>query len=204
MLGITDYGGYVLAFIVFLAIPGPGNLALLVSTAKGGVRGGLMATLGVIAGDQVLIWAAVAGLATLLLNFPVLFTSIQWAGAVYLGWIGWRMIRARPGQAAVIDIPVGQYFRQSFLITLLNPKAIVFYMAFFPLFIDPARHRGLLTFGAMAATAAGLAFAYGLMLCTLAQRLSASIEARPAIALWLNRIAGGLLIGFGLKLVLSR
>ncbi len=204
MFGITDYGAYVLAFIVFLAIPGPGNLALLVSTAKGGVRGGLMATLGVIAGDQVLIWAAVAGLATLLLNFPVLFTSMQWAGAVYLGWIGWRMIRARPGQAAVIDIPVGQYLRQSFLITLLNPKAIVFYMAFFPLFIDPVRHRGLLTFGAMAATAAGLAFAYGLVLCTLAHRLSASIEARPAIALWLNRIAGGLLIGFGLKLVLSR
>ena len=65
MFGMTDSGAYVLAVVVFLAIPGPGNLALLTSTAQGGLRGGLLATLGVIAGDQVLIWAAVAGMAAL-------------------------------------------------------------------------------------------------------------------------------------------
>ena len=61
MFGIADYGAFVVAIIVFLAIPGPGNLALLTATGKGGVRAGLAATLGVIAGDQVLLWLAVAG-----------------------------------------------------------------------------------------------------------------------------------------------
>ena len=63
MFGITDYPAFIGAVLVFLAIPGPGNLALLTSTATGGRRGGISATLGVIAGDQVLMWAAVAGMA---------------------------------------------------------------------------------------------------------------------------------------------
>ena len=63
MLGVLDYAAFVLAIVVFLAIPGPGNLALLTSTAKGGVRGGLASTLGIMAGDQVLMWLAVAGVA---------------------------------------------------------------------------------------------------------------------------------------------
>ena len=60
MFGIADYGAFVAAIVLFLLIPGPGNLALITSTSKGGIRGGLAATLGVIAGDQVLMWAAVA------------------------------------------------------------------------------------------------------------------------------------------------
>jgi leucine efflux protein len=71
LAGIADYGAFVLAIVVFLAIPGPGNLALVTSTGKGGVRGGLAATLGVIAGDQVLMWAAVAGVAAVLTTSPV-------------------------------------------------------------------------------------------------------------------------------------
>ncbi len=70
MFGIADYGAFVAAIVLFLLIPGPGNLALITSTSKGGVRGGLAATLGVIAGDQVLMWAAVAGVAALLATYP--------------------------------------------------------------------------------------------------------------------------------------
>jgi len=77
MFGIADYPAFVLAVIVFLAIPGPGNLALLTSTAKGGLRGGLAATMGVIAGDQVLMWAAVAGVAAVLATQPDLFLVLQ-------------------------------------------------------------------------------------------------------------------------------
>ena len=66
MFGVADYGAFVVAVIVFLAIPGPGNLALITSTGKGGLRGGLAATFGVIAGDQVLMWLAVAGVSAVL------------------------------------------------------------------------------------------------------------------------------------------
>lgn len=204
MFGIADYGAFVVAILVFLAIPGPGNLALVTATGKGGVRGGLAATLGVIAGDQVLMWLAVAGVAALLLAYPAAFAAVQWLGAAYLAWLGVRMLRARPGAAPVLHLRAGHYFRQSLMITLLNPKAIVFYMAFFPLFVDPARHQGLVTFGVMAATIAALTFAYGVVVVGLTHRLAERLRASPRLTTWLNRAAGTLLVGFGLKLALSK
>ena len=203
MFGVADYGAFVVAVIVFLAIPGPGNLVLLTATGKGGVRGGLAATGGVIAGDQVLIWLAVAGMATLLGTSPRLFAAVQWLGAGYLAWMGWRMITAKPGAAPVLKIRAGQYFRQALLITLLNPKAIVFYMAFFPLFVDPARHQGLATFGFMAATVASITLLYCAVAVTLARMFAERLRAKPRVVRWLNRLAGSLLLGFGLRLALA-
>ena len=97
MFGVADYGAFVVTVIIFLLIPGPGNLALITSTSKGGVRGGLAATLGVILGDQCLMWAAVAGVAALLIAYPTAFHALQWAGALYLAWLGLMMLLAKPG-----------------------------------------------------------------------------------------------------------
>src|SRR4051812_34941741 len=203
MFGIADYPAFVVAVIVFLLIPGPGNLALITSTGRGGRRAGLAAIFGVIAGDQVLMWLAVAGVAALLAAYPPAFHAVQWLGAAYLAWLGLRMILARPGDAPVLDIKPHHYFQQALTITLLNPKAIVFYMAFFPLFVDPAQHQGLTTFAVMAATIAALTFAYGLIVVLLTHRLAERLRTRPGIARALNRLAGVFLIGFGLKLALS-
>ncbi|MFN3495020.1 MAG: LysE family transporter [Hydrogenophaga sp.] len=204
MLGIADYGAFVAAIVVFLAIPGPGNLALITSTGKGGVPGGLAATLGLIAGDQVLMWLAVAGVATLLATTPAAFSAVQWLGAAYLAWLGFRMLLAKPGDAPVLNIRPRQYFQQSLTITLLNPKAIVFYMAFFPLFVDPAQHQGVVTFAAMAITIAALTFLYGLVVVLLTHHLAERMRTRPIIARTLEKVAGVFLIGFGLKLALSK
>ena len=204
MFGIADYPSLVIAVIVFLLIPGPGNLALITSTSKGGRRGGFAATFGVIAGDQVLMWTAVAGVAALLTAYPPAFHAVQWLGAAYLAWLGLRMLLAKPGDAPVLNIRPSQFFRQAFFITLLNPKAIVFYMAFFPLFVDPARHQGLVTFGVMAATIAALTFLYGLVVVLLTHHLAERLRASPAVSGALQKLAGVLLIGFGVKLALSR
>lgn len=204
MFGIADYGAFVATIVLFLAIPGPGNLALITSTGKGGIRGGLAATLGVIAGDQVLMWMAVAGVAALLAAYPAAFSAVQWLGAAYLAWLGWKMVTAKPGAAPILNIRPRQYFQQALGITLLNPKAIVFYMAFFPLFVDPARHQGLITFGAMAATIAALTFLYGLAVTLLTHHLAERLRASPRIASGLEKLAGVFLIGFGLKLAISK
>jgi leucine efflux protein len=204
MFGVADYGAFVAAILIFLAIPGPGNLALITSTGKGGVAGGLAATMGVIAGDQVLMWAAVAGVAALLVAYPSAFNAVQWLGAAYLAWLGFRMLLAKPGDAPVLNIQPRLYFKQAALITLLNPKAIVFYMAFFPLFVDPARHQGLVTFGVMAATVAVLTFAYGLVMVLLTHFLAERMRARPWITRTLEKLAGVFLIGFGVKLAVSK
>ena len=204
MFGIADYGAFVAAIVIFLAIPGPGNLALITSTSKGGIPGGLGATFGVIAGDQVLMWLAVGGVATLLVTYPAAFPAGQWPGAGYLGWLGLRMLTAKPGAAPVLNIQPRHYFQQALWITLLNPKAIVFYMAFFPLFVDPARHQGLLTFGVMAATIAVLTFAYGLGATLLTHYLAERMRANPVVGRVLEKVAGIFLVGFGVKLALSK
>ncbi len=202
--GVADYGAFVVAIIVFLLIPGPGNLALITSTSKGGIRGGMGATFGVIAGDQVLLWAAVAGVSAVMAAYPTAFHLVQWLGAAYLAWLGIKMLLAKPGSAPILQIKARQYFRQALLITLLNPKAIVFYLAFFPLFVDPAQHQGLKTFGVMAATIAVLTFLYGLVAVLLTYFLAERIRASPKISVLLEKAAGVFLIAFGVKLALTR
>ena len=204
MLGVSDYGTFVVTILVFLLIPGPGNLALVLSTSKGGVRGGLAATAGVILGDQVLMWLAVAGVAALLSAYPAAFQAVQWVGAAYLAWLGGTMLTSKPGAPLPINIHPRQYLRQAMLITLLNPKAILFYMAFFPLFVDPVRQQGLVTYGFMAATIAALTFAYGLGATLLTHFFAERVRANPAIGRVLEKVAGVFLIGFGLKLVAAQ
>jgi leucine efflux protein len=203
MFGVTDYGAFVLAFIILLAIPGPGNLALILSTGKGGIRGGIASTCGVILGDQVLMWMAVAGVAALLKTYPTAFHIVQWLGAAYLIWLGLKMIFAKPGQGPSINIEPRRYLWQTLLITLFNPKAIMFYMAFFPLFIDPHTHQGLLTFGFMALTIIVLTFIYGLIVVLLTYFLAERLRASPRVSNWLEKLAGMCLVGFGLKLTLQ-
>lgn len=204
MFGVADYGAFVAAIVVFLMIPGPGNLALITSTGKGGMAGGMAATAGVIVGDQVLMWLAVAGVAALLAAYPAAFAAVQWGGAAYLAWLGAKMLLAKPGAAPILNIKPHHYFRQSLGITLLNPKAIVFYMAFFPLFVDPARHQGLLTFGAMAATIAALTLLYGGGVVVLTYFLAERLRANPRVTRGLEKLAGLFLVGFGIKLAASK
>jgi threonine/homoserine/homoserine lactone efflux protein len=204
MFGLVDYSAFVVAIILFLLIPGPGNLALITSTSKGGIQGGLAATAGVILGDQVLMWMAVAGVAALLLTYPAAFQAVQWLGAAYLAWLGAKMLLAKPGAAPILNIRPRHYLRQAMMITLLNPKAIVFYMAFFPLFVDPARHQGLVTFAAMALTIAALTFVYGLTVTLLTHFLAERLRANPMVSRTLEKLAGLFLLGFGIKLAVSR
>src|SRR6185295_4007626 len=101
---IADYGAFCLAVLIFLALPGPGTFALLNSTGKGGFRAGAAATLGVILGDQVLLWLAVGGVAALLAAYPLAFRAIQYGGAGYLAWVGLKLVFAKPGAASPIHI----------------------------------------------------------------------------------------------------
>jgi threonine/homoserine/homoserine lactone efflux protein len=204
VLGVADYWAFVIAVVVFLAIPGVGNLAIITSTGKGGIVGGLSATLGVIVGDQVLMWLAVAGVAAVLTANPALFGVVQYSGALYLAYLGIRMILARPGDAPVLRMLPRRFFQQAMVITLLNPKAIVFYMAFFPLFVDPARHQGLVTFAVMAVTIATLTFLYCVIVIAITHYAADRMRASPRTAVWLNRIAGSMLLGFGAKLAAGK
>jgi threonine/homoserine/homoserine lactone efflux protein len=203
MFGITNYAAFVAAFVLLLFIPGPGNLALISSTAKGGLRGGLASVFGLLFGDQVLLWLAVAGAAALLAANPLVFKGLQLVGAVYLAWLGFKMLLPRQAGRSIVDIQVGQYFKQTLLITLLNPKAVMFYVAFFPQFIDARNHRGLVTFGVMALTIALLGFIYCFAVVVITHYAAGALRARPLLTDLFHKLAGVFLIGFGIRLAIN-
>jgi threonine/homoserine/homoserine lactone efflux protein len=200
MLGIDDFPAFIAAVLVFLMLPGPGTWALLTATAKGGFRGGALATVGLIVGDQVLLWLAVAGIAALLQAHPLAFRGLQYAGAAYLAYLGLRLIFSRPKSALAPAMHGGRYLRQALLITLLNPKAIVFYMAFFPLFIHPQSQQGVITFAAMAITIAILTLLYCLTLVGCAQAVTERVKAHRSLVRVLEKLAGVALVAFGARL----
>jgi threonine/homoserine/homoserine lactone efflux protein len=154
--------------------------------------------------DQMLMWLAVAGVAALLTANPAVFGLVQYAGATYLAYLGVRMVLAKPGDAPILHMEPRHFVRQAMLITLLTPKAIVFYMAFFPLFVDPARHQWLLTSGATALTIATLTFLYCVVVICITPFAAERLRASPRISGWLNKIAGSMLLGFGVKLAVSK
>lgn len=199
MLGVSDYGAFVLAFVLLLLLPGPGNLALVTSTGQGGLRAGMASVGGLLLGDQVLMWLTVAGVAALLQSRPALFAAMQWAGAAYLAWMGWRMVWPRANGALAVRVRPGRYFLDTLMITLLNPKAIMFYFAFFPQFIDPVRHRGLVTFAFMAVTVAVLGFVYCAGVVVLTHTMADRLRATPRVVRWLECLAGLCLMAFGVR-----
>jgi threonine/homoserine/homoserine lactone efflux protein len=203
-LGISDYGAFVAAFVLLLFLPGPGNLALITSTSQGGMRGGVASVLGLLLGDQVLLWMTVAGVAALLQSHPHLFMAMQWIGAAYLAWLGAKMVLAKPGEGPSIKITPGKYFKETMLITLLNPKAIMFYFAFLPQFIDPEQHQGMTTFVFMAVTIAVLGFLYCFGVVLITHTMAERIRANPKMSAFLQKLAGLCLIGFGLKLAVGK
>jgi threonine/homoserine/homoserine lactone efflux protein len=121
-MGIQDLWTFVAAVLVFLALPGPGTFTLLTATGRGGVRGGYTALFGLLLGDQILMWLAVAGVAALLKANPMVFHAVQYLGAAYLVWLAWKI--ATSGQAGTADAkgkPFG--FWQAAAFQWVNPKA---------------------------------------------------------------------------------
>ena len=216
--GITDITTFVLGTIFIVLLPGPNSLYVLSVAAGRGVKAGYQGAAGVFVGDTVLMVLSATGMAAMLKVYPALFWGLKAAGAAYLGWVGihmllsaWRSWRVAGGSmraaAAVVpatQVSFGNPFRKALTISLLNPKAIVFYMAFFPLFVDTQRHQGLFTFAVMAITIATLTLVYGLIVVLLTHHLAERMRANPLIARVLEKTAGVFLIAFGIKLAITK
>jgi leucine efflux protein len=201
MFGISDYPAFCLTVLMFLALPGPGTFAVLTSAAKGRIIGGFAAIFGIMAGDWILMLAAMLGVATLLQAHPIVFKGVQWLGVAYLIWVGLQLLRAKGASAAtLLPISAGKYLRQAFLITLINPKAIVFYMAFFPLFINRDTYQGVSTLAAMGLTISVITLAYCSLLVFAGNAAAAKLAKNEKVSRLASRVAGVALIGFGVRL----
>ena len=212
MTGINDLTSLIVATLIFMAIPGPGTIKLFASMAEphGGMKAGVWTMLGLMAGDTVWMVLALSGVAALAAAYPRAFDLLRYAGAAYLAWIGFSLIRNAKQSLNVgaVDQTAGrgpwQWFRESALVSLSNPKVIGFYVAFFPLFIDQATFDGVATYARMIAVVLAIAFGYCLWLMFVAQVGKRVFVRYPSASVWLKRAAGVALIGFSAKFALQK
>ncbi len=204
MFEIQHYASFVCAILVFQLIPGPGTLAILTATARSGIGAGCGAVMGTLVGDFVYMVAAVVGLAAVMNANPVLFRALQWFGVAYLCWIGVQLLRARlagAGTAPDSRKSAWVYFRQAFVVSLTNPKVVLFFVAFFPLFLRV--DASPITLGAMMAHVTVISFLYQTGLVLIGNALARTLSSLPVVRTVATRVAGLALIGFGVKLALS-
>ena len=138
----STFALFIVAALVLLVVPGPSVLYIVARSIEGGRTAGLVSVLGVQTGAMVHIAFAAVGLSAILASSAVAFSVIKWLGAVYLVWLGLRRIFGRDeedGDVAVEPAPLSRVFSQGVIVNILNPKTALFFLAFLPQFVDPAR-----------------------------------------------------------------
>ncbi len=209
--GITDFWTYVLGTIFIVLLPGPNSMYVLSVAAQRGVRTGYKGACGVFLGDAVLMVLSAAGVASLLKASPALFYVVKYIGAAYLGWIGFNMLRgavrnwSSRGEAAVqpqaTSVPdQSNPFRKALLISLLNPKAILFFISFFIQFVDPAFAYPALSFGVLGLICQICSFAYLTTIIFVGAKLADAFRRRRRLSAGMASGVGAMFIGFGAKL----
>ena len=237
MLGITDFWTYVLGTLAIVLLPGPNSIFVLTVGAQRGVRAGYRAAAGVFIGDAVLMALAAAGVASLLRAYPPVFMVIKYAGAAYLAWVGfgiirggWRKWRDRGdastvqnhhgavaardrGDAALTEDagssparPTGlsagmqRPFRRALVVSLLNPKAILFVVSFFIQFVEPGYAYPALSFLVLGAVLQVFSALYLTALIFGGQFLAGQFRRRRRLSAGVATGIGAVFVGFGIKL----
>lgn len=200
---------FILATAVFAYMPGPAMLYATAQTLARGKRAGWLAALGIHIGGYVHVLAAALGLAVLFDLVPTLYVVLKFAGAAYLVWLGLRMIiRA---DAPVSEAPVigeksaRRAFWESVTVETLNPKTALFFVAFLPQFTDPAAALPIWAQMLVLGTIVNVMFSSADVLCVLlAGQVTRGLRRSARAAQWVRRAGGGILVGLGVKLALTR
>ncbi|MER7580727.1 leucine efflux protein LeuE [Kitasatospora sp. NPDC097691] len=214
MLGVNDLATYVLGALVIVLLPGPNSLYVLSVAARKGIRTGYRAAAGVFVGDLTLISLTSIGAASLLKANPAVFAVIKFGGAAYLLWIGYGMLRAarqlwRERRAAAdptTETPAESAenpFRRALVVSLLNPKAILFLLSFFTQFVDPSYGRPALSFGLLGGILQTFSVLYLSLLIFAGTTLATAFRRRKRLSATLTSGVAVLFAGFAAKLAVS-
>lgn len=198
---------FIAASVALLLIPGPTVLLVLSYAVSQGPRVALATVAGVVVGDFVAMTASLAGLGALVMASATLFTALKWVGATYLIYLGIQLFRSAPTATAgpigpVATTTAAGVFAHAAAVTALNPKSIVFFIAFVPQFVTAERAL-FPQFAILTATFVGLAAINALLYGVLADRLRQKM-ARPSVLAWASRFGGSALIAMGLMTVAFR
>jgi threonine/homoserine/homoserine lactone efflux protein len=192
--------------------PGPDVLYIVSSALKSGVRAGLVAAMGIVSGCFVHVVAAALGVGALLATSATAFTVLKWAGAAYLMWMGIKLLRVKGSGSPIVPVDVNaetvslnlwRVYRQGFLTNVLNPKVALFFLAFVPQFIAPGTDDKVITFLLLGLlfnlNSLPINFGYAWLAGWASRRVGTIQHAMH----WMDRAAGTMFIGFGLRLALS-
>ncbi|WP_329118236.1 leucine efflux protein LeuE [Streptomyces sp. NBC_01465] len=215
MFGVIDLPTYLAGLVLIVLLPGPNSLYVLSVAARSGVRTGYKAAAGVFCGDTVLMTLSAAGVASLLQANALLFGIVKYAGAGYLTWLAvgmmraaWSMWKSRKERAAEAageepEAAIERPYRRALVISLFNPKAILFFISFFVQFVDPHYAYPALSFVVLGAFAQVASFLYLTLLIFSGTHLAAAFRRRKRLSAGATTVAGALFLGFALKLSLS-
>ncbi len=220
VLGITDLPTYLVGLALIILLPGPNSLYVVSVAARRGVRAGYRAAGGVMCGDAVLMTLSAGGVASLLNASPLAFSVVKFAGAGYLTWLAAGMLRAalrhwrRRGEAraaapaesaagSAAGGTVERPYRRALTASLLNPKAILFFVSFFVQFVDPAYPYPALSFLALGLWAQLFSIGYLSVLIFSGMRLAAAFRRRRRLQAGASAAAGTAFLGFAAKLSMA-
>ena len=211
-LGIEHLGLFVLSGWLLNLTPGPDVLYIVSSALRSGVRAGIVAALGITAGCFVHIVAAGLGVSALMATSAMAFSVLKWVGAAYLLYVGVRLLLSKAPDAIKIEagsadsVTAGglkSLFFRGFWTNALNPKVALFFLAFVPQFITPGAAHPTVAFLVLGVlfnlNAIPINISYAVLAAWAAQRTAAIQRGMH----WLDRLAGALFVGFGIKLALS-
>jgi leucine efflux protein len=206
--GITDLTTFVLGTIFIVLLPGPNSLYVMTVASRWGIGAGYRGTLGIFVGDTILMILSATGVASLLQATPALFGFFKYAGAAYLAWLGIGLLASAvrtwrgTNRVAAAEIPLdaSRPFRTALLISLMNPKAILFFVSFFIQFVSPDYPHPALSFLILGVVVQFFSILYLSALIFGGVRLAMLFRRRPRLAATATGSVGGLFIGFGVKL----
>lgn len=212
--GITDLTTFILGTIFIVLLPGPNSLYVMTLASRHGIAAGYRAAAGIFTGDTILMLLTVTGAASVLYASPAVFTGLKLAGALYLAWIGigliragWKTWQARYPTYQVSDTASGSKqlnfknpFRTAMVISLLNPKAIMFFLSFFIQFVDPQYPFPELSFFILGVIVQVISVVYMSALIWGGARLAGSFQRRPVLSATTTATVGLLFLGFGIRL----
>lgn len=216
MFGIENYLGFILAAISLNLTPGTDSMYIITRSVSQGQSAGIYSVLGVTTGSLIHTLLAALGLSVLLANSPTAFMIVKYIGAGYLCYLGLKMLLSKPSNSIANHLPQDQgiisqqkvdkwqIYKQGVLTNVFNPKVALFFIAFFPQFIDASYAYGMVSFLILGLTFASTGFIWCTCLALLAARFSKKLREKPSIEAVLNKISGLVFFGLGIKLLTEK
>lgn len=202
--GVLSYWSYFIGAIFIILLPGPNTFFVLKTSVAHGLRNGYVAASAVFIGDAVLMFLAYAGVATLIKTTPVLFNIVRYLGAFYLLYLGVKMLYTALKRGAKEegdhDVHKGDIFKRALILSMTNPKAILFYVSFFVQFIDISFARPGMSFFILASTLELISFCYFSFLIVSGSYLTQWVKTRKKLTRLGNSLLGLIFVGFAARL----